>query len=231
MAPARTVVCVVVVAALASLLLVESSTRGQLTDACGVLAAGVLAFLAGLRTVRTTRHATLSLGSVAVLWALFHSGPAAAVVVAALSGVAAVLAPKPDQPLRPLVGIYAVGSLTVTAWVAGQVFTAAGGQPGAVDLLGLAIPAAVAAGAYHLVNCALVSLISGLTAGVPWSGILREQFALSALSQYAGAGLALLVHLTWQVAGVWPLLAALPVLYALHVTLRRTGCPAQAEQG
>jgi hypothetical protein len=220
--PIPTVACVALTAALACVLLLAGSWGGRVTDAVGLIVAGAIAFAFGLRTVRASRHAALSVGFVVVFWTLLHCGPHAAVVVAALSGAAAVVFPKSGRPFRPLVGVYAVASLSVTAWVAGYVFIAAGGQPGARDLVGLAVPAAAAA--------ALVSLVAGLTSRVSVWALLREHFAVSALSYYAGAGLAALVYLTWQVAGAWPVIAAAPLLYTLDLALRRSRGVAPAEQ-
>jgi len=228
--PRPTAICVVLTAALAFVLLLMAGSDGQVTDGIGLMVAGAVAFGVGLRTVRASRYAALSVGFVIVFWTLLHCGPAAAAVVAALNGAASVICPKPDRPLRSLVGLYAVASLAVTARVAGYVFTIAGGQPGATDLLGMALPAAAAAATYHLVNCALVALVAGLTSRTSVWRLFREHFALSGLTYCAGAGLALLVHLTWPVAGAWPLLAAAPVLHALELTLRRIRPVAPAER-
>lgn len=228
--PVPALICVVLTAGAAGALLLANSWHGSTLHGPEMVAAGVVAFLVGLRTVRASRHAALSVGFVVVFWTLLHCGPEAAVVVAALNGAATALFPKPDRPLRPLVGIYAVASLAVAAWAAGAVFALAGGAPGATDLLGMAVPAAAAAGAYHLANCALVALVAGLTSRTSVWRLFGEHFELSALSYYAGAGLALLVHLASPVAGVWPLIAAVPLLCALEVTLRRTQSPVPAKQ-
>jgi len=219
--PASAITWVALTALLAVLLLAVFWWDHEVADRAGFIIAIVVAFLMGTRRIRVSDHATISIGFVAVFWTLLHLGPPEAAIGAALGGVAVVVAPMARHKQTPLSAIYAVASLVVTACASGWVFMLAGGVQDSIDPWGMAVPATAAAATYHLVNCALVAAVSGLASRQSVWRLFRTYFGLSALTYYPGAGLALLAHLTWRVAGAWPLLAVLPVLYALHFALTR----------
>ncbi|MBM3472604.1 MAG: hypothetical protein FJX75_04930 [Armatimonadetes bacterium] len=228
--PPSAMLCIAATAILASAFLVVGCWQGCPADGPWLLATLGAAFLAGWRRVRASKHTTISLGFVVVFWALVHFGPQAALAAAAVSGVAVVLVPLLSRPLSSLAGIYAVSTTTASAGIAGGVYTLAGGVPGAVDLWGMAVPAVAAVATYHLANSAFVALIAGLTSGKPAWHLLREHFGMTGLVYAAGAGLSVLAHLTWQVAGAWPCIAAAPIVYCLYLTLRHMRPAPPAEQ-
>jgi hypothetical protein len=222
--------CIAVTAALAAACLVVASSHACTADPRWLLATLAVAFLAGWRRVRVSEHATVSLGFVAVFWALVRSGAPAALAAAAVSGVAVVIAPLLTRPMSSLAGIYAVATATASAGIAGGVYMLAGGVPGAVDVWGMAVPTAAAMATYHLANSGFVAAIAGLTSRTSIWRLLRNYFAMTGPTYGAGAGLAVLAHLTWQVAGVWSLIAAVPIAYSLHLALRHLRPTPPAEQ-
>lgn len=224
--PRAAVAWVVFTVAVAVVLVLVSSRSSGPVEPVGVVIAGIVAVLVGLIRTRVSDQATISLGFVVVFWSLIHLGPQEAVLVAALNGVSVVLLPKSKEPLTSLVGIHAVAMLVVIAWMAGLVYQLAGGEPGSIGVRNMAVPAASAVLTYHLVNCALVALIAGLSTKKSIWQAFRMHLAMSALSYYAGAGLAVLAHVAWQAVGPWPVFAALPLALSLQMGLHHVRAPA-----
>jgi hypothetical protein len=227
---ASAIICVGLTSALACVLLVVYCLGHDVANPYSFVAAGVVAFLVGLPRTRVSDHATLSLGFAVTFWMLIHLGPQAAIAAAALNGVAVILAPKVKHPLSVVVGIHAVATFTVAAAVSSWVYVLAGGVPGATGVWGMAVPALAAAAAYHLANCCLVALVGGLASGESVWRLFCGHFGVAGFSYYAGGGMAVLTHLTWQVAGAWPLLAALPILYVFQLAFRNVRPNALVEQ-
>jgi len=211
--------CIALTTAFAGVLLVAGCPRGSAPGTPWLLATLGLAFIAGWQRVRVSPHATLSLGFVTVIWALVHFGPHAALAAGAVSGVAIVIAPLLTRPISTLAGIYAVATATAGAGLAGAVYRLAGGVPGSVDVWGMAVPAFAAIATYDLANCGLVALLGGLASRTPIWPHFRSHFALTGRVYWAGAGLAVLAHLTWRVAGAWPIIAIAPIAYCLYLAL------------
>jgi len=228
--PPSAILCVALTTVLAAGFLVAGCWHGYSAEAPWLIATLGVAFLAGWRRVRASEHATISLGFVAVFWALVHFGPQAALAAGAVSGVAVVLAPLLTRPLSSIAGIYAVATATASAGLAGAVYGLAGGVPGATDIWGMALPAAAAVATYHLANSAFVALLAGLMSHTSVWRLLRDFFAMTGPIYGAGAGLSILAHLTWQVAGAWPCIAAAPIVYCLYLTLRHMRPAPPAEQ-
>ncbi len=216
-------VCLVAVAAVAAVaLLVVSWARHHLDAPLDLCLAIVAVLIAGSRTLRVSDLVgTVSIGSLVVLASLFHLGTPEACVVGALGGLAAMVLSPERYQRPPAVMIFAVASLVITAWVAGQVFVLAGGRPDTFDTVGLAVPAFVAATAYYLVNAALVATASHLTSQVSSRELLETCLGPTVLAFYAGAGLAVILHIAWRLSGAWVLLAGAPIAYGIHMTLAR----------
>jgi len=190
-----------------------------------LLVAALAVLVAGSRTLRVSDLVgTVSIGSLVVLASLVHLGTPEACVVGALGGLAAmVLSPERHQR-QPAAMIFAVASLVITAWVAGQVFALAGGRHDTFSAEGLAVPAFVAATAYYLVNASLVATITHLASGTSWRELLSTCVGPTVVVFYAGAGLAVILHVAWRLSGPWVLIAGLPIACAIHLSLtHRTG--------
>jgi hypothetical protein len=227
---APAIICVGLTGALACVLLVVYCLGHDVANPYSFVATGAVAFVLGLPRTRVSDHATLSLGFAVTFWTLIHFGPQAAIAAAALNGIAVILAPKVRHPLSVVVGIHAVATFTVAAAVASWIYVLAGGVPGAVGVWGMAVPALAAAAAYHLANCGLVAVVGGLASGESVWQLFCSHFGIAGFSYYAGGGMAVLAHLTWQVAGAWPLLAALPILYVFQLAFRNVRPAAVAGQ-
>lgn len=225
--------CLVGVTSAAALIVLFSSWAGHRVNAPVDFALAALAVLfAGSRTLRfSDLVGTVSLGSLVVFASLLHLGTPEACVIAALGGLAAIAFSPARYGRPPVVMIFAVASLIVTAWVAGHVFTLAGGLPTAVNGEGLALPAFVSATAYYLVNAVFVAAAAHLTSGVRWRVLAATCLGPTVLGFYAGAGLAVILHVAWQLSGAWVILAGLPVGYAIHLSLARKVTESAATAG
>jgi len=201
--------------------------RGEMAEPLLLGLAVVAAFVCGAKRVRISAEATVSTGFVIVFATLVRLGPTEALLAAAASGLSlAVL--NPEGRRNPLVVVlFAMGSLAVTAWVSAQVFTMAGGHSIGTSALTLGMPTLAAVAAYHVVNCAFVAAMGAVAGGAPFRVSLTGSFRSAAIAYYAGAGWAVLIHLAWQLSGVWIVLAALPLLLSIHDALSRRA-PAQA---
>jgi hypothetical protein len=223
--PAPAVCFALGTAAVALALLATCWDGHRVADMPGFGLAVVAALLCGSRTIRLSDIATISVAFVVVFCTLIHVGMPEACVVAAASGLAASVLSPERYSRSPAVLMFAFASIVVTAWAAGQVLALAGGRPGALGTWTLAMPAALAAVTYHVVNCLLVAGIARLAGeGNTWS-LFRQHLVSSTRAYYAGAGWAVVVHLAWQLSGPWTLIAAAPPLYSLHSALLRWARP------
>jgi len=217
------VTCLVGAAAvLATLLLVTAWAGHRVAAPIDLLVAALAVLVAGSRTLRVSDLVgTVSIGSLVVLASLVHLGTPEACVIGALGGLAAMVL-SPERHRRPSAAmIFAVASLVITAWVAGQAFVLAGGLRDTFSVEGLAVPAFVAATAYYLVNATLVATVSHLTSGTNWRELLNISLGPTVVAFYAGAGLAVVLHVAWRLSGAWVLIASLPIAYAIHLALAR----------
>ena len=212
--------CVVAAALVASGL-----ARGEIAEPLMLGLAVVAAFLCGAKRVRLSADMTVSTGFVIVFATLIRFGPTEALLAAAASGLS-LAAVNPEGRRNSLaVVLFAMGSLAVTAWVSAQVFTMAGGHSISTGALTLGLPTLAAAAAYHVVNCALVAAMGAVAGGARFRVSLAGSFRSAAIAYYAGAGWAVLIHLAWQLSGVWIVLAALPLLLSIHDALSRRASP------
>lgn len=187
----------------------------------GLLLAVAAAILCGSRSIRISKVATISVGAVIVFVTLVHVGLAEACIVAAISGLAGPLLSSERHRRPAAVIVFAPASIVVTAGAAGVVFRLTGAPATPVQLSELLFPAILAAVTYHVVNCALVAGVASLASERPFGGLFLGHLVATPLAFYAGAGWAVLVHLALVLSGVWVLLAALPLLYCLHVAVVR----------
>ena len=119
----------------------------------------------------------------------------------------------PNPPHRTL---FSMGTLVLTAWAAGTVFTTLGGRPG--QLTGWTDVAAVAAAAttYFLVNTGLVASVIALSSGASVARIWNENFLWSAPGYFVGAAVSGGVILLTQVSSEWWTVVAILPLYLTY---------------
>jgi hypothetical protein len=217
------VTCLVGAASLAATALLLTAWAGHYAAApVDLVVASLAVLIAGSRTLRVSDLVgTVSIGSLVVLAALIHLGTPEACVVGALGGLAAMVLSPERHERPPAAMIFAVASLVITAWVAGHVFVLAGGRRDMFGIETLAVPAFVAATAYYIVNGALVTMVSHLTYRVSWRELLNTCLGPTVVAFYAGAGLAVLLHVAWQLSGAWVLIGGAPIAYVIHLTLSR----------
>jgi HD-GYP domain-containing protein (c-di-GMP phosphodiesterase class II) len=156
------------------------------------------------------------------LAAMLLLGPWAAVLVAAF-GVLTVdrLRGSPWGRVAFNASVFALAALA-----GGAAFTAAGGDPGTLDLPADFAAIALAALAYGAVNAVLVTLMIVLWSGAPFRGALPRSLAATTASSTAEAALGVLLALCaleepWAIAAVVPLVIAAYQAHARLVQLKR----------
>ena len=221
---ARAYVCAVVVAG--ALCLIDATARLQFDQA------GLFALLAALGIATSAikidlplgrSQSNLSLSHTINFWALLALGPAPAVCIATISAWAqCTFRVGARNPIHRI--LFNIGSLTLTAWVAGL--------PGALvtDWGGPGFPAlsrqaAVIAPLYFFSNTILVAAAIALSTRQPLSRVWYRNFLWSAPSYLAGAALAALATAAPSRGWVgWLLLLAAPlylVFRSYHLVVAR----------
>ncbi len=188
---ARAYVTAVVVAG--ALCLVESATKLQFDQR------GLFALLAAMGIATSAikidlplgrSHSNLSLSHAINFWALLALGPAPAVCIATISAwTQCTFRVGTRNPLHRI--LFNVGSLTLTAWLAGLPIALVMGW-GAPGFAALVRTAAVIAPLYFFTNTILVAGAIALSTRQPLSRVWHRNFLWSAPSYLAGAALAAL---------------------------------------
>lgn len=158
-----------------------------------------LAFLAGMQRVPlTARLGTMSVGFALVATTIVALGPKAGVLAAALSALGqAILTPKGRARLLPHQILFAVGTLCVTAAVAGAAYVWAGGvvfgvarqaQPFTWRSITPAVILGGTAGAstYYLLNTWLVAIVAALSERKNPFRLWHDSLLWTAPGYYAG---------------------------------------------
>jgi diguanylate cyclase (GGDEF)-like protein/putative nucleotidyltransferase with HDIG domain len=188
---ARAYVWVVVVAG--ALCFIDATSRLQFDQA------GLFALLAALGVATSAikidlplgrSQSNLSLSHTINFWALLALGPAPAVCIATISAwTQCTFRVGARNPLHRI--LFNIGSLTLTAWIAGlPIALLMGGGPPV--FAALARTAAVIAPLYFFSNTILVAGAIALSTRQPLSRVWQRNFVWSAPSYLAGAALAAL---------------------------------------
>jgi diguanylate cyclase (GGDEF)-like protein/putative nucleotidyltransferase with HDIG domain len=184
---------VTIVVAAGALCLVDSATKLQFDHR------GLFALLAALGVAASAikidlplgrSHSNLSLSHAVNFWALLALGPAPAVCIATISAwTQCTFRVGTRNPLHRI--LFNVGSLTLTAWLAGLPIALVMGW-GAPGFAALARTAAVIAPLYFFTNTVLVAGAIAMSTRQPLSRVWHRNFLWSAPSYLAGAALAAL---------------------------------------
>jgi len=223
-AAARAYVSAVVLAGV--LCLIDSATRLQFDNP------GLFALLAVLGIATSAikidlplgrSHSNLSLSHAINFWALLALGPAPAVCIATISAwTQSTFRVGARNPLHRI--LFNVGSLTLTAWLAGLPIALLMGW-GAPGFAALARTAAVIAPLYFFTNTVLVAGAIALSTRQPISRVWHRNFLWSAPSYLAGAALAALATAAPSRGWFgWLLLLAVPlylVFRSYHTVVSR----------
>ncbi|MFL6280722.1 MAG: diguanylate cyclase [Vicinamibacterales bacterium] len=221
---ARAYVSAVVLAGV--LCLIDSATNLQFDRA------GLFALLAALGIATSAikidlplgrSHSNLSLSHAINFWALLALGPAPAVCIATISAwTQSTFRVGARNPLHRI--FFNIGSLTLTAWLAGLPIALLMGW-GAAGFAALARTAAVIAPLYFFANTVLVAGAIALSTRQPISRVWHRNFLWSAPSYLAGAALAALATAAPSRGWFgWLLLLAVPlylVFRSYHTVVSR----------
>jgi len=194
--PARTYVVAVVVAGVAALAdAARHFPPPQVALFLGLLTIAVVTSTAKIELPLGRSKSNLSLSHAVNFWALLALGPAATVVIAALSAWAqCTIRTSARTPLHQVV--FSIASLTLTVWVAGLPLGVLDTDHASVAALMRA--AAVVAPVYFFVNTALVAGAIALSTRQPIVKTWRRNFLWSAPSYLAGAALAAVATMAWE---------------------------------
>jgi len=145
-------------------------------------------------------------------------GTPAAVVTAAISGVAASILRRGGRP--PVVRVlFNAAELSVSSAIGGLVFHLAGGTPGPLDL-GQEWPAILlSSAAFFVANSFIVAGVVSLTDEIPLLDNWRTNFLWTGPGYVAGALLGATLTLGVQGFGLMALGLSLPLLYILYFSL------------
>src|SRR3954468_4127511 len=184
---------VIAVVAAGALCLLESATRLQFNQR------GLFVLLAAMGIATSAikidlplgrGHSNLSLSHAINFWALLALGPAPAVCIATISAwTQSTFRVGARNPRHRI--LFNVGSLTLTAWLAGLPIALVMGW-GAPGFAALVRTAAVIAPLYFFTNTILVAGAIALSTRQPLSRVWHRNFLWSAPSYLAGAALAAL---------------------------------------
>ena len=122
---------------------------------------------------------------------------------------------EPNPPHRTL---FSMGTLVLTVWASGTVFTTLGGRPGELTAWTDGAAVAAAATTYFLVNTGLVASVIALSSGASVGRIWTENFLWSAPGYFVGAAVSGGVILLMQVSSEWWTLVAIVPLYLTYRT-------------
>jgi len=154
-----------------------------------------------------------------VFAALILLGTPAAVLTAAVSGVAAsVLRKGPRPPVHRV--LFNVADLSVSAAVAGGVFRLAGGTPGTLEPSAEWLAVVLGAVSFFIVNSLLVAGAVSLTDEIPFFQNWRTNFLWTGPAYLAGAFLGAALAMGFQRFGPAALGMSVPLLYVLYFSLR-----------
>src|SRR6266704_2111577 len=146
-------------------------------------------------------------------------GTPAAVLTAAIAGLAASLLRRPPRPPLHRV-VFNAAELAVSAAIAGSIFHLAGGTPGPLEPALEGLAAVLAAGAFFVANSCLVAGAVSLMDGLPFFQNWRTNFLWTGPAYLAGAFLGAALSVGIQRFGVLALGMSVPLLYVLYFSLK-----------
>ncbi|HZT41481.1 MAG TPA: hypothetical protein VFA07_04805, partial [Chthonomonadaceae bacterium] len=179
----------------------------------------ILAVMAGGKKVRLMRHrsqadvGSMSLGFAIIFASIIRFGPAAGLLVAAISALSGCLYPK-RQAIHQLA--FNVALTTFQAWVAGLVFLAGNGWTLVLTPV-QTIPAVIAATlVYFAINTGGVATIISLCTDQSPIAIWKTNFLWTAPSYFAGASISALAMFLFGRHVGFILLLVSPVAYLTY---------------
>lgn len=192
---------------------ISSSHKAEL-----VFFLALAAFTSTWRVHLTGKLGTLSVGFAIVYATLLILGESQAVFAGAMSALTGTLRSTKTGKLQPLHRIlFGVASISLTAWIAGHVYTRLGGRYGGTNLLDLLMPVSVSTSIYYLVNTVLVAVPVALSRKEPLMQTWRGLFLWTAPSYYAGTCCAVLMSILYHRLGFAAMAFIMPPLYiVLH---------------
>jgi diguanylate cyclase (GGDEF)-like protein/putative nucleotidyltransferase with HDIG domain len=214
---ARVLVCAVIAAAAAVIVL---SLPIRIPDPLlffGMLTLSSLTAVLKVRLPLPGQASTMSVSYAVDFASLLFLGTPQTLLISAVSAFSQctfrISAPNP--PHRTL---FSMGTLVLTAWAAGTVFTGLGGRPGELRSWLDIAPVAAAATTYFLVNTGLVASAIALSSGANVARIWNANFLWSAPGYFVGAAASAGVILILQSSSEWWTVIVIVPLYLTYRT-------------
>ena len=177
----------------------------------------VLALVAGGKKITLIAHKNaeemvMSLGFSITFAAMLRFGPAAGLLVGAVSCLSGCLYPK-RYPLYQL--LFNVSLSAVEAWLGGLIFLKLNG--GGLDLRPVStFGVAVSSLTFFLINTGCVAMIVALCTRQNATHLWRQTFLWTASSYFAGACVSTLAMLLFKGNVLWILILFLPIAWLIH---------------
>jgi diguanylate cyclase (GGDEF)-like protein/putative nucleotidyltransferase with HDIG domain len=214
---ARVLVCAVIAAAAAVILASLWITIPDPLLFAGMLTLSSLTAVLKVRLPLPGQASTMSVSYAVDFASLLFLGTSQTLLISAVSAWSQctfrISAPNP--PHRTL---FSMGTLVLTAWAAGTVFTALGGHPGELHSWVDIAPVAAAATTYFLVNTGLVAAAIALSSGSSIVKIWNANFLWSAPGYFVGGAVAAGVILLLQSSSEWWTVIVIVPLYLTYRT-------------
>lgn len=182
------------------------------------LVLGVLMVCAELAPVWLPRGGYSTLSSIVDFTALLLLGPGVTVWLVVASTVLAQLVFS-RRPLERV--LFNAGLFAVMIWASGTVARLLGAVPGALELPSHLPAIGAAALVYYLVNASGMSLVLGLTQGLPPARIFQRNYLASAPVHLGNLAIGASFALIYVHVGLWGIAVVLAPLLAAGLGLRR----------
>ncbi len=186
-----------------------------------------LLFLVALAAVTSTWrvHLTGKLGTLSVGFAIVYAtllilgvwDAVLAGAVSALTGTVRSTRTGKWQPLHRV--LFGVASISLTAWIAGRIYTILGGAQG-LEPQQLLMPVSVSTAVYFFVNTILVATAVALSAKEPIGETWHKLFLWTVPSYYAGTSCAVLMSVFYHQFSFVAMVFIMPPLYVVLYSYR-----------
>ena len=168
----------------------------------------ILACVAAPCTIHLGHNARISTLQPFVLGAIVLFGTRPAMLLAAVSMTYYWIVTRPRVATRK--ALFNLGNFVLSAWIAGRLFSAAGGRQGDVSspdsLLALLLSVLV----FFAVNSGLVAIAAGVDLGVSPFRLWYEKYSWTVSAQLSGGSLVILLGICWQRFGALAVFLTVP---------------------
>jgi hypothetical protein len=168
----------------------------------------ILACVAAPFTIHLGHNARISTLQPFILGAVVLFGTRPAMLLAGVSMAYYWFATRPRPAAHK--ALFNLGNFVASAFIAGRVYSAAGGRQGDVSSPESLLALLLVVLAFFVTNSGLVALAAGIELGVPPFRIWYEKYSWTISSQLAGGSLVILLGMLWKIVGAVTVFLTVP---------------------